>query len=86
MTTRNQLALAESALRQHALAFPESYEEFPWGHLAVKVKGKAFLFMSTGKSDENHRQIEKHAREARESRAHARRQSDPHRGRAGRDR
>src|SRR2546423_241992 len=54
MATRNQLARAESALRQHALAFPESYEEFPWGHLAVKVKGKAFLFMSTGKSDENH--------------------------------
>src|SRR5437870_2439752 len=36
---------ADSALRETALAFPETYEEFPWGHRAVKVKGKAFVFM-----------------------------------------
>jgi predicted DNA-binding protein (MmcQ/YjbR family) len=45
------LAAAESALRRFALGFPEASEDFPWGHLAVKVKGKAFLFMSTGKGD-----------------------------------
>lgn len=41
----------ESALRKHALAFPESYEEFPWGERAVKVKGKVFLFMRAGKDE-----------------------------------
>jgi predicted DNA-binding protein (MmcQ/YjbR family) len=37
----------QSKLRDYALAFPETYEEFPWGHSAIKVKKKAFLFMST---------------------------------------
>jgi predicted DNA-binding protein (MmcQ/YjbR family) len=37
----------ESKLREFALKFPEAYEEFPWGHSAMKVKKKAFLFMST---------------------------------------
>jgi predicted DNA-binding protein (MmcQ/YjbR family) len=45
MTTRNHFARAESALRRHALAYPETREDFPWGHSAIKVKGKAFLFM-----------------------------------------
>lgn len=40
-----QLKRAEAALRKHALTYPESTEDFPWGHLAVKVKGKAFLFL-----------------------------------------
>src|SRR5262245_34345574 len=40
---------AESALRKHALSYPESKEEFPWGHTAIKVKGKAFLFMALEK-------------------------------------
>jgi predicted DNA-binding protein (MmcQ/YjbR family) len=35
----------ESALRAYALGFPEATEEFPWGERAIKVKGKAFLFM-----------------------------------------
>jgi predicted DNA-binding protein (MmcQ/YjbR family) len=33
------------ALRSHALSFPGATEEFPWGHSAFKVKGKAFVFM-----------------------------------------
>ena len=37
----------ESKLREFALGFPEAYEEFPWGHSAMKVKKKAFLFMGT---------------------------------------
>ncbi|MEO8754880.1 MAG: MmcQ/YjbR family DNA-binding protein [Casimicrobiaceae bacterium] len=37
---------AETALRDYALGFPATKEEFPWGHTAIKVKGKAFLFMS----------------------------------------
>jgi predicted DNA-binding protein (MmcQ/YjbR family) len=35
----------ESALRDHALGFPEATEDFPWGERAIKVKGKVFLFM-----------------------------------------
>ncbi len=33
-------------LRAVALAYPEATEDFPWGHTAVKVRGKAFLFLS----------------------------------------
>ena len=32
-------------LRAHALAYPETTEEFPWGESAFKVKGKTFVFM-----------------------------------------
>jgi predicted DNA-binding protein (MmcQ/YjbR family) len=32
-------------LRQSALAYPETREDFPWGHSAFKVKGKAFVFL-----------------------------------------
>lgn len=42
----------ESKVRDFALGFPEAYEEFPWGHSAIKVRKKAFLFMGT---DENGR-------------------------------
>lgn len=38
----------ESALRRHALGYPEAYEEYPWGERAIKVKGKVFIFMSAG--------------------------------------
>lgn len=36
---------AEAELRAFALSFPESYEDFPWGESAFKVKGKVFLFL-----------------------------------------
>jgi predicted DNA-binding protein (MmcQ/YjbR family) len=32
-------------LRARALAFPEASEDFPWGERAIKVRGKAFLFL-----------------------------------------
>jgi predicted DNA-binding protein (MmcQ/YjbR family) len=32
-------------LREHALAYPESHEDFPWGHSAFKVRSKAFAFL-----------------------------------------
>ena len=32
-------------LRAHAMSFPDATEDFPWGERAIKVKGKAFLFM-----------------------------------------
>lgn len=39
------LAEAESILRDYALKFPEATEDHPWGHVAVKVKGKMFLVL-----------------------------------------
>jgi predicted DNA-binding protein (MmcQ/YjbR family) len=45
MAARTHLARAESALRAHALAYPDTYEEFPWGHRAIKIKAKVFLFL-----------------------------------------
>jgi predicted DNA-binding protein (MmcQ/YjbR family) len=33
------------AIRKHALAYPQTSEEFPWGESAFKVKGKTFVFM-----------------------------------------
>ena len=44
-SANKRLTKAGDALRKMALAYPEAYEEFPWGHTAVKVKGKAFLFL-----------------------------------------
>ncbi len=37
----------ELALRDFALSFPETTEEFPWGHRTIKVRGKAFIFMGS---------------------------------------
>ena len=33
------------AIRKHAMSYPETTEEFPWGESAFKVKGKTFVFM-----------------------------------------
>lgn len=38
------LAKAIEKLRAVALAFPETTEDSPWGHVAFKVRGKAFVF------------------------------------------
>lgn len=38
----------EERLREIALSYPETYEEFPWGHRAVKVRGKTFVFIALG--------------------------------------
>jgi predicted DNA-binding protein (MmcQ/YjbR family) len=40
------IAVAFTALRKQALSFPETREDHPWGHTAIKVRGKAFIFMS----------------------------------------
>jgi predicted DNA-binding protein (MmcQ/YjbR family) len=37
---------ADDALRAHALSYPETHEDHPWGETAIKVaKKKVFLFM-----------------------------------------
>jgi predicted DNA-binding protein (MmcQ/YjbR family) len=42
---------AEAALRAFALSYPEATEDFPWGHRAIKVRRKAFVFMSNDEPD-----------------------------------
>ncbi len=46
MPKRPALDAAERAVRGAALAYPEAYEETPWGHPAFKVRNKGFLYMS----------------------------------------
>ena len=43
-----KLTKAEDAIRKFALGFPEATEDFPWGERAIKVRGKAFVFMGGG--------------------------------------
>jgi predicted DNA-binding protein (MmcQ/YjbR family) len=33
------------AIRRHGLGFPETIEDFPWEHSALKVRGKVFAFL-----------------------------------------
>jgi predicted DNA-binding protein (MmcQ/YjbR family) len=35
----------ELVLRDFALGYPETHEDFPWGHRAIKVRGKVFAFL-----------------------------------------
>ncbi len=37
-------------LRDTALGYPETHEDHPWGETAIKVRGKAFLFMRAGET------------------------------------
>lgn len=45
-TKQTQKDPALTRLRALALAYPEASEESPWGHVAVKVRGKTFVFLS----------------------------------------
>jgi len=42
---KKTLESLEKELRDFAMQFPEAHEDHPWGHIAVKVKGKAFVFL-----------------------------------------
>ncbi len=48
---RKTLESIELALRDFAMAFPEATEDFPWGHRAIKVKKKVFLFLGGEKNE-----------------------------------
>ena len=39
---------AFETLRRHGLGFPEAEEDFPWGHTALKVRGKTFVWLDKG--------------------------------------
>ncbi|MEQ8177894.1 MAG: MmcQ/YjbR family DNA-binding protein [Amphiplicatus sp.] len=43
-----KLFALQDRLRLHALTFPEAHEDHPWGHVAIKVRKKAFVFLSGG--------------------------------------
>ena len=47
---KKTLESLELALRDHAMTYPEATEDFPWGHRAIKVKGKAFVFLGGEKN------------------------------------
>lgn len=44
-------AALEEKLRKYALTFPEATEEHPWDHVAIKVRGKTFVFLGGDKAD-----------------------------------
>jgi predicted DNA-binding protein (MmcQ/YjbR family) len=37
-----------AALRAYGLGFPEAVEDFPWGHTALKVRNKTFVWLDQG--------------------------------------
>src|SRR5687767_2299020 len=51
MATKDHLSKAEMQLRDHALGYPDTTEEFPWEHRAIKVKGKIFLILVLEKGE-----------------------------------
>jgi predicted DNA-binding protein (MmcQ/YjbR family) len=42
------LHTAHDQLRAFGLGLPEAWEDFPWGHTALKVRKKAFAFLARG--------------------------------------
>jgi predicted DNA-binding protein (MmcQ/YjbR family) len=48
---KSRIKALESALRKYALSRPQATEDFPWGERAIKVRGKAFLFMRATASE-----------------------------------
>jgi predicted DNA-binding protein (MmcQ/YjbR family) len=50
VAAKRQLPRSGAVLRRMALGFPEAYEEMPWGHHALKVKGKTFVFLAADDS------------------------------------
>ena len=46
---KKTLESLELELRDYAMTFPETTEDHPWGHRALKVKGKSFLFLGGDK-------------------------------------
>ena len=48
---KKTLPSLELMLRDYALTFPEVTEDHPWGHRAMKVKGKVFVFLGGEKHE-----------------------------------
>ena len=45
MTKRPRSGNAFDRLKAVALAYPEAWEDHPWGETVIKVRGKIFLFL-----------------------------------------
>lgn len=39
------MTAAFRSIREYGLGFPEAVEDFPWGHTALKVRGKTFAWL-----------------------------------------
>ncbi|MBM3140609.1 MAG: MmcQ/YjbR family DNA-binding protein [Chloroflexi bacterium] len=48
MPRRPSTAKLVAALKEHALAYPEAWEDHPWGESVIKVRKKVFVFMGEG--------------------------------------
>ena len=46
MSATGRLTREGTTLRKFALGYPEATEHMPWGHHAIKVKGKSFVFLA----------------------------------------
>lgn len=46
MRATGKLTREGTTLRKFALGYPEATEDMPWGHHAIKVKGKSFVFLA----------------------------------------
>jgi predicted DNA-binding protein (MmcQ/YjbR family) len=46
VTVTTRLPRDGARLRKVALSYPEAHEDMPWGHHAIKVKGKTFVFLA----------------------------------------
>ena len=46
MGTSTRLSRDGARPRKLALSYPEAHEDMPWGHHAIKVKGKSFVFLA----------------------------------------
>jgi predicted DNA-binding protein (MmcQ/YjbR family) len=49
---KKTLQSLERELRDFAMTYPEAHEDNPWGHSAIKVKGKTFVFLGGEKNEE----------------------------------
>jgi predicted DNA-binding protein (MmcQ/YjbR family) len=47
---KKTLESLELVLRDYSMTFPEVTEDSPWGHRAMKVRGKAFVFLGGEKN------------------------------------
>lgn len=47
---KKTLESLELELRDYAMTYPEATEDHPWGHRAIKVKGKSFVFLGGEKN------------------------------------
>ncbi|HWH17075.1 MAG TPA: MmcQ/YjbR family DNA-binding protein [Allosphingosinicella sp.] len=45
------LQSAFETLRRHGLGLPEATEDFPWGHSALKVRNKTFVFLNIAEEE-----------------------------------